>query len=153
MDARFEFWRRWLVVATCAVMALGAAMVVLPQPVQQFFNLVLSGTAAPPSFLGPDAVHYVTFVYAVLGAVMFGWGALLLMVLRGPFRRGDRDAWWMVAVSVALWFVPDTVYSLWSGYWQNAVLNLGFGVAFGAGLVGAVGVWSRGTDAPATPTR
>jgi hypothetical protein len=27
------------------------------------------------------------------------------------------------AVSAAAWLVPDTVFSLWTGFWRNAVLN------------------------------
>ena len=29
--------------------------------------------------------------------------------------------------TVAAWFIPDTTFSLWSGFWQNAVLNRGGG--------------------------
>ena len=36
----------------------------------------------------------------------------------------------MMAVSLVAWFVPDTTFSLWSGFWQNAVLNLVLGVIF-----------------------
>jgi len=54
---------------------------------------------------------------------MFGWGVMLLLVLLGPFRRGSHEAWLTLSISLAAWFIPDTIFSLWSGYWQNAVFN------------------------------
>ena len=38
--------------------------------------------------------------------------------------RGERGGWNAIAVSAMAWFIPDTVYSLWSWVWQNALLNL-----------------------------
>jgi len=55
--------------------------------------------------------------------VMSGWAAALLYALLVPFRRGQVEGWRLIVVSLIVWFVPDTGYSLWSGFWQNAVLN------------------------------
>jgi hypothetical protein len=56
-------------------------------------------------------------------------------VVRGPFARGAREAWTTIAVSVGAWFVPDTAFSLWSGFWQNALLNLAVASSFAAPLL------------------
>jgi hypothetical protein len=45
-----------------------------------------------------------------------------------------------VAVSVLAWFVPDTVFSSYAGFWKNALLNLGFFGLFALGLWFARGV-------------
>lgn len=50
------------------------------------------------------------------------------------FARGSWDAWRMLALSIAAWFAPDTTYSIWSGFWQNAAFNAGFIVLFAAPL-------------------
>jgi len=57
---------------------------------------------------------------------MVGWGAALVYVTRTLLSKGMRIGWNLVALSVAAWFVPDTIYSVWSGFWQNAVLNAAF---------------------------
>jgi hypothetical protein len=44
-----------------------------------------------------------------------------------------------VAVSIAAWFVPDTAFSLWTGYWQNAVLNGVLALAFAIPLAATYG--------------
>ena len=54
----------------------------------------------------------------------------------GPVRRGSKDAWWMFVVSLIAWFIPDTAYSLLSGFWQYALLNLGFALLFAMALGG-----------------
>lgn len=65
---------------------------------------------------------------------MVGWGTALILVVQGPFAAGTALGWRVIAVSVAAWFVPDTAYSLWPGFWQNAVLNLVFLLLFAVRL-------------------
>jgi hypothetical protein len=74
---------------------------------------------------------------------MFGWGLALLLVVRGPFARGAREGWLIVAVSVAAWFVPDTAFSMWAGFWQNAVLNVVFLALFAAPLAATYGAFHQ----------
>ncbi|MEW6403856.1 MAG: hypothetical protein AB1649_18840, partial [Chloroflexota bacterium] len=73
--------------------------------------------------LDASARAYILLFQGVLGAVMFGWSAALLLVLLGPFRRGFREGWMITAVSLVAWFIPDTAFSLWTGFWLNAALN------------------------------
>ncbi|MDO8578124.1 MAG: hypothetical protein Q7R50_02970 [Dehalococcoidales bacterium] len=135
MDSKFIFWWRWLVVAAIAELLFGLSLVTLPHSTQQFFNFLFFSSDQGAPIFEVAAVNYITFVCAVLGAVMCGWAVLLLYVLIGPFRRGLSEGWNMIAVSLGAWFVPDTVISLWSGFWQNAVLNLVFGILFAIPLV------------------
>lgn len=120
------FWVRWLVVVTLGVMVFGLLLVVAPGLAREGFSLLIYGDGQQIATFGSRATQYIGLVHAVLGAVMFGWGVALLLVVRGLFARGTREGWQIVAVSVAAWFVPDTTFSLWSGFWQNAVLNLVF---------------------------
>lgn len=124
------FWTQWLVAVTLGVMIFGLLLVLAPGFARAGFSLLVYGDAAQLDAFGPKAVHYIGLVHAVLGAVMFGWGLALLLVVRRLFVRGAQEGWQIVAVSVAAWFVPDTLFSLWSGFWQNAVLNLVFIVLF-----------------------
>ena len=89
---------------------------------------------------GAEAARYISLSHAVIGGVMVGWGAALLVAVRMLRARGDRLAWNLIAMSVGAWYLPDTAYSLMSGFWQNAVLNTIFLVLF------AVPLWAlRGT--------
>jgi hypothetical protein len=129
-----KFWWRWLMLAAVLVVLTGAALMLLPGLTQQLFNLLYFGAAQAPASFSPAAVHYVTFICGVLGAVMVGWGATLLYLVAGPFKRGVPDAWKMVTLSLLVWFLPDTALSIWMGFWHNTLLNGAFLVLFGVPL-------------------
>jgi hypothetical protein len=122
-STRILFWWRWLIVVTLGVMLSGITMVALPALTLEFFGLLLYSSPEALYTFGAPTKAYITLVHGVLGSVMFGWGVALLYILLGPFRRGSREGWLMLVVSLAAWFVPDTALSLWSGFWQNAALN------------------------------
>lgn len=123
MGRGFRFWWGWLVALACAALVFGLAMVLLPETTQRLFDSLYLSSPEGSRMFGEAAVRYIKFVSAILGAVMSGWAAALLYALFVPFRRGQAEGWRLVAVALVVWFVPDTGYSLWSGFWQNAVLN------------------------------
>jgi hypothetical protein len=121
-------------------------MVIFPGPTQRVFNYVyLSSPAGRPLF-SENAVAYITFISAVLGAVMFAWSITFLYVLYGPFRRGEKEGWRTLAVSLTAWFIPDTSFSLWSGFWQNAILNILLLSLFAVPLVATHSMFRNTTD-------
>lgn len=130
MTSRQLFWWRWLVLTTASLMLFGLLLVLLPRVAEQLFSLLVYASASRVQAFGPEAGAYIRLVTAVLGCVLFGWGVLFLSLALGPVRKGSRDAWSAFAVSLLAWFIPDTAYSLLSGFWQNAVLNLGFALLF-----------------------
>ncbi len=140
VDARTLFWWRWLLVAALATGVFGLSMVLLPDTMQLFFNLLMFGTTwQPPEFGAPER-GYIGFVCGVLGAVLAGWALMIVLALLGPFRRGDKEGWQLIALPLALWFVVDTTWSLATGYWQNAALNCIFALAYAVPLAAT---WKR----------
>jgi hypothetical protein len=138
------FWFRWLLVVIVGVMLFGISMILSPDLIRQFFSLLFYASAnGIESQFGTAAVAYITLVHGVLGAVMFGWGMSLLLVLLRLFQRGSREGWLILSVSVTVWFVPDTLFSLWTGFWQNAVLNLVFALLFAIPLVATHGLFKN----------
>jgi hypothetical protein len=118
------FWIRWLYAVTLIVILLGGSMVLMPSVAREFFSMLFY--FAPGQFqvrYPADANEYIIFAHGVLGAVMLGWGASMLLVLRGPFCRRDSDGWALLAGPMLTWFVADTGFSLYTGFWQNAILN------------------------------
>lgn len=125
-----EFWWRWLVLVSMGVLMFGLILVIFPNLTLQGFSLMIYSSATRLSEFGEPAVSYIRLVHAVLGAVMVGWGTSLLSVLFGTFREIPSIGWKSVTGSVVAWFIPDTTFSLWSGFWQNAILNAIFIVLF-----------------------
>jgi hypothetical protein len=142
--SRFVFWWRWLLVVTAGVVLFGALLLLAPGLTRQLFSLLLYGAQGRLDTFPAEALAYVTLTHGVLGAVMFGWGLALLMLLSGPFRRRSDEAWRMLVVSLLAWFIPDTLYSLWSGFWQNAALNLGFALLYSPALIATKGLMRDG---------
>ena len=135
LSAPSPFWWRWLIVTTVVVLIFSIAMVVIPEPVQRMFSLLYYSSPERIDAFEAPAVAFIMLLQGVLGAVMFGWGVALLLVLLGSFRHGSREGWTIIAVSLVAWFIPDTTISLLSGFWQNAVFNLVFLVVFAIPLV------------------
>lgn len=123
------FWWRWLVVACVVTMGFGLALLTLHGLMQDFFNFWLFGEVDGQADYAP-ARDYLVFTFAVLGGVTFGWGLLLLYVVWIPFRRGERSAWWALALSATLWFLTDSFYSVYLGFGMNAVSNTALYVMF-----------------------
>lgn len=116
-------------------MVFGLALVLAPTLSMQGFSLLVYSNQDQIASFGHEAARYIALAHAVFGAVMFGWGLALIAIVRTLFAAGYRLGWNVVALSVGAWFIPDTSYSLLSGYWQNALLNLAFLVLFAVPLV------------------
>ena len=143
MEGRALFWQRWLVVVTIGVALFGLTLVLAPSVARQLFGLLIYASPSGVDALGASAAPYITLVHGVLGAVMFGWAVALFLVVIGPFRRGSWEGWLTLTVSLTAWFVPDTAFSLWTGFWPNAVLNLAFAVLFAIPLVATYRVFRQ----------
>ena len=143
MRGKALFWWLWLVVVSGGVVVAGLVMVLAPGLTRRLFSLLVFASPETIDGFGALPALYVALAHGVLGAVMVGWGAALLVVLFGSFRHGWREAWLIVAVSVAAWFVPDTALSLATGFWQNAVLNVAVAVLFAMPLAATWSTCSR----------
>lgn len=121
-----RLWINWLLAVSAGVVAFGLVLLVAPSLSRQGFSMLVYASPERIDEFGQEAARYISLAHAVLGGVMVGWGAALFYVTRSLFARGSTTAWNLIALSVVAWFVPDTSYSLLSGYWQNAVLNTVF---------------------------
>ena len=133
------FWSSWLRVVSAGVAVFGLVLVIMPELSQQAFGLLVYADRAGIERFGSEAIAYIGLVHAVLGSVMIGWGVLLFVMSGRPFQAGQREAWFAIAVSLGLWFIPDTTFSILSGFWQNAFLNTIFAVLYSIPLVATYG--------------
>jgi len=131
---RNSLWYRWLLAVTGGLFLFSLSFVVFPAPIQQFFNWMVSSTIDIPATLNRGGIHYMTFVYGVLGAAMVGWSIMLASMLLTSFQRGERSAWWAIIASICVWFVLDSAFSLSMGFWQNALFNVAFFILFSVPL-------------------
>ncbi len=112
------------------MIAFGLLLVIAPGLARQGFSLLVFSSADRISDFGPEAASYIELAQAVMGSVMVGWGVALLLILRGPMQRNLTEGLKIFGISLLAWFIPDTTFSIASGFWQNAILNLVFAVLF-----------------------
>lgn len=129
-----RFWTNWLLAVSAGVVAFGLVLVVAPSVARQGFSLLVYAAPERIDTFGQEPARYIALAHAVLGGVMVGWGTALLYVTKTLFARGSKTAWNLITLSLAAWFIPDTSYSVLSGYWQNAVLNAVFLILFAVPL-------------------
>ncbi|MBW2734469.1 MAG: hypothetical protein JRH20_18950 [Deltaproteobacteria bacterium] len=133
-----RFWTRWLLVVSVLMVVLGLFMVVLgflpekPEgdPIIQAFW----GAKLPA---GPTAAFF-SWMFAVWGSTMVGWGVTLFYVARYAFAQKLRWARRGLLVSLALWYPIDTLASAFFGVWFNVGLNTTFLLL---ALAPVVGTW------------
>jgi hypothetical protein len=130
------FYVHWLTVVGALFVVFGLCLVLLPSFTKTVFGLILYGDVDQLHQLGAHADRYLSLIHAVLGAVLVGWGALIIGVTKTLVALGHSAGWQILLVSLLAWFVPDTAYSLLSGFWQNALFNLAFAVPLAIGIVG-----------------
>jgi hypothetical protein len=121
-----SFWINWLLAVSAGVMVFGLLLVLAPTLTRQGFSLLVYTSPTQIDSFGAEQVRYVSLTHAVIGGVMVGWGTALFYVTKALLAGGSRVAWNIIALSVAAWYVPDTAYSVVSGFWQNALLNSAF---------------------------
>ena len=118
-----KFWINWLLAVALGVAAFGLVLVIAPGAARQAFSLLIYAAPDHIDTFGTEQVRYISLAHAVIGGLMVGWGAALFGITRKLLAAGNRTGWDLIVLSVAAWFVPDTAYSVLSGYWQNALLN------------------------------
>lgn len=130
-----SFWVTTLRLVSIGVAVFGLALVLAPGLTLRGFSWMVYANAGRLPALGGEAVRYISLVHAVLGAVMCGWGIMLTAIVHTLVANGSRLGWRLVTGSLLTWYLPDTSYSLLSGYWQNALLNTVFALLFAVPLL------------------
>lgn len=110
------------------------------------FGMILAGsgfeaTSGPVRILfdvlnGPgelDLNPYVRVSLALLGAVTMGWSLTLMAVIQVANqleKQVSKRIWIGIAASIVIWYVIDSILSIATGFWLNAVSNTIFSATF-----------------------
>ncbi len=151
-----QTWQKWMAV-WCGAVGL--------------FGLVLVGSGweatSGPAIAVMDLMNgsemfvfepHLRFSLAVLGAVTMGWSLMLLAVVRVTNQLDyavNQTLWTGITASIVVWYVIDSVSSVATGFWPNAVSNTVFLVAFLIPVVssGVLSGESGTTRLPVPPTQ
>ena len=117
------------------VVSFGLFLVFAPSLSRQGFAMLVYFDPLRIDSFGPEAVRYITLAHAVIGSTMVGWGVALFLVNERLVWRGAKVSSVIMACSLLSWFVPNTIFSILTGFWQNAILNLSFAMIFAVPLM------------------
>lgn len=129
----FQFWRRWLLGAMGLAIGYSLTILLFSDTMQGLFNALFFGFA--PTVFSPEAHAYIRLVQGVLAAVLIGWMTTLLLLVLLLFQQPDRRVWLIITVSIGVWFVLDTGFSVGIGVLAHALFNVPFLVLFGVPLL------------------
>ena len=132
----FQFWQRWLFVVGIGIAGFGILMAVLSG--STIFNLF--NRQIDPAFWGsePPLASFKPFqywIYGVWGATIAGWGVFLAFIAHFPFRHKDKWAWNCLILGLLLWFVLDTMLSVFYKVYFNAGFNTALLILAGLPMV------------------
>lgn len=126
-------WITWLQVVLMLLFVYALVLVFAGSVAGRLFSILGFG---PPEAIDTDQVRdYLHLPFMVLGAVLAGWSAMMIHIVRGPLRAGSAWALPVLVRSLVLWFVLDTGMSLVLGYPMHALFNVPFAVALAIPLV------------------
>lgn len=126
------FWIAWLQVVLALLVIYALVLVFGGSVAEGLFSAF--GFGPPDSVTSVELSAYLRLPFAVLGSVMVGWAALMIILVRGPLTSGAHWAIPALAVPVALWFLLDTGISIVLGYPTHALFNVPFALALGVPL-------------------
>jgi hypothetical protein len=117
------FYRTWLTAWCWATLAFGVVLVdaAFPPfdlPARFIFDLVYWPLDGAPAITAPE----IRFATGVCGAVMLGWGWLMLAIVKRP--ETDPALWRAMVACLLIWFIPDSIVSLKTGATLNVVSNV-----------------------------
>lgn len=121
----------WLKAASAVVIAFGflIALAVVPAaagPTAFLIDLVFWPVDGAEGLAGPD----MRLLSAITGGLSVGWGTMTWLVATRLFLREPALARGVILTSVGAWFIVDSLGSVAAGAPLNAVLNVGFLLAF-----------------------
>lgn len=121
---KLYFWTKFLLFIISLVIWFGLMLVLLPHLSIQGFSLMIYGSGQQILGFPEAAIQYISLAHAVFGSVMIGWGFTLFFFVNSSFRNSEPNAWKYLCISILAWFIPDTAFSVFYGFYPNAILNI-----------------------------
>jgi len=127
-----EFWRKWLVVASAGVAAIGVAFTVIAVTGAEGVLGDILKSVYPGD--DPDTQESGLLLIGITGAVMAGWTTLAVILFSDPTTASRPATWRGLAGGLTVWFLLDSTASIATGATLNLVPNVIFLAVFAPAL-------------------
>ena len=117
-------WQRWLFIFSLIVIVSGLGMALLNRtPLFTVFDSQVNPVSWRTDSLPAGVNEFQGWIYGVLSVTLAGWGLFLALIARYSFRNRERWDWNALLLGLSLWYVTDTIISLFFSVVFNAVFN------------------------------
>lgn len=119
------FWKNWLIVASLITVIYGLGLAFFGQ--SNLFNILINdqlnevfwNTTEPPR----EFIEFQQFNLGVLGSVVAGWGVLMTFIFYHAYDKKQKWVWNATIFGLIVWYLPDTIISILSLVYSNAIMN------------------------------
>lgn len=133
---RFSLCRAWLLIACVSMIVLGLLMVFFNQsPVFVWMNEPMHRVFWPGNEMTSAAIEFQRWVYGTWGATIAGMGVMSTFLVYKGFSRREKWARDALGAGILVWYLFDTMVSLLSGVFANAISNTVMLASFGIPLL------------------
>lgn len=134
--ANFSFWQRWLYTVGIAIFVFGVIMALISgTPLFDLFNRLINPAFWNSTTPDESAGQFQQWIYGVWGATIAGWGIFLTFIARYPFKRKERWSWYCLVFGFLVWFILDTLLSVYYKVYFNVAFNTALLIIAGLPLV------------------
>ncbi len=120
----------WKNLGAWLFIGFGGAIALASMPATSAPTLFLADLVLWPIDGGQSLTPESRLLSAVLGGVMLGFGTTLLVLVAKAYPRDPQLVRTVILAGVWVWFVVDSLGSFAAGAPANALLNVGFLLAF-----------------------
>lgn len=124
----FGFWQKWLFGFGIYLFVFGIVLSFFGH--STFMNYVFNNQIDPVFWglteLPETAKKFQAWIYGVLGSVISGWGIFISFIAHYPFKAKEQWAWNCIFVGFIVWFIIDTVLSVYYHVGFNLFINVAF---------------------------
>ena len=122
----FSFWQKWMVVCSAVFILFGLLMTFGSTSMifQSYNRLVAEAFWGQPN-LHEAVAEYHPWIFAVLGSSITGWSICYLFLALVPFKRRERWSYYCISLSILVWAILDSAFSVCFGIHIEVLFNLG----------------------------
>ena len=125
-EGAVSFWQSWLFAVSLLFIGMGLLTSFMSTSfIFRPYNILLAQTFWETNTIPKEFLDFKGFIFGPLGGTLVGYMVLMAYIVKFPFRKGKKEAYWAIVVALLTWFLVDTMISLYhEAYFNIAMANL-----------------------------
>ncbi|OHD30880.1 MAG: hypothetical protein A2086_06320 [Spirochaetes bacterium GWD1_27_9] len=99
-------------------------------PLFSIINKLIDPIFWTNEIISNGTLRYKSFSWGYIGMLNAIWGLYLYFIVKFALMKREKWAWMCIAVSIIIWFILDTWFSISNDLYFNVIVNILFMVSF-----------------------